>query len=74
MTMNFNDMTQQKFDELLAEAKEQKPNLFQFIEDFIEKKVTDKEVCDYLSMTNDQKQNYICILVVERVNKSTRKH
>ncbi|HFI0327743.1 TPA: hypothetical protein ACGOU4_000268 [Streptococcus suis] len=59
MTMNFNDMTQQKFDELLAEAKEQKPNLFQFIEDFIEKKVTDKEVCDYLSMTNDQKQNYI---------------
>lgn len=57
--MNFNDMTQQKFDELLAEAKEQKPNLFQFIEDFIEKKVTDKEVCDYLSMTNDQKQNYI---------------
>lgn len=72
--MNFNDMTQQKFDELLAEAKEQKPNLFQFIEDFIEKKVTDKEVCDYLSMTNDQKQNYICILVVERVNKSTRKH
>lgn len=57
--MNFNDMTQQKFDELLAEVKEQKPNLFQFIEDFIEKKVTDKEVCDYLSMTNDQKQNYI---------------
>ncbi|HFI0289208.1 TPA: hypothetical protein ACGOVP_001983 [Streptococcus suis] len=57
--MNFNDMTQQKFDELLAEVKEQKPNLFQFIEDFIEKKVTDKEVCDYLSMTNDQRQNYI---------------
>lgn len=57
--MNFNDMTQQKFDELLAKVKEQKPNLFQFIEDFIEKKVTDKEVCDYLSMTNDQKQNYI---------------
>lgn len=57
--MNFNDMTQQKFDELLAEVKEQKPNLFQFIEDFIEKKVTDKEVCDYLSMTNDQQQNYI---------------
>ena len=52
-------MTQQKFDELLAKVKEQKPNLFQFIEDFIEKKVTDKEVCDYLSMTNDQKQNYI---------------
>lgn len=57
--MNFNDMTQQKFDELLAKVKEQRPNLFQFIEDFIEKKVTDKEVCDYLSMTNDQKQNYI---------------
>lgn len=52
-------MAQQKFDELLAEVKEQKPNLFQFIEDFIEKKVTDKEACDYLSMTNDQQQNYI---------------
>ena len=38
--MNFNDMTQQKFNELLAEVKEQNPNLFQFIEDFVDKKVT----------------------------------
>ena len=57
--MNFNDMTQQKFDELLAEVKEQKPNLFQMISDFIDKKVTREEVSVYLSMTNDQKQNYI---------------
>lgn len=38
MAMNLNDMTQQEFDELLAEVKENTPNLFQFIEDFIDKK------------------------------------
>ncbi|AGZ23678.1 hypothetical protein JavanS592_0006 [Streptococcus satellite phage Javan592] len=57
--MNLNDMTQQEFDELLAEVKENTPNLFQFIEDFIDKKVTREEVCVYLSMTSDQQQNYI---------------
>lgn len=57
--MNFNDMTQQKFNELLAEVKEQNPNLFQFIEDFVDKKVTHEEVSVYLSMTSDQQQNYI---------------
>ena len=39
-----NDMTQQEFDELLAEVKENTPNLFQFIEDFVDKKVTHEEV------------------------------
>ena len=57
--MNFNDMTQQKFNELLAEVKEQNPNLFQFIEDFVDKKVTHEEVSVYLSMTSDKQQNYI---------------
>ncbi|MFH6650526.1 hypothetical protein P7J26_09440 [Streptococcus suis] len=52
-------MTQQEFDELLAEAKENTPNLFQFIEDFVDKKVTHEEVSVYLSMTSDQRQNYI---------------
>ncbi|MFU2163687.1 hypothetical protein ACMZ6Z_02555 [Streptococcus pluranimalium] len=59
MTMNLNNMTQQEFDELLAEIKENTPNLFQFIEDFIDKKVTREEVSVYLSMTSDQQQNYI---------------
>ncbi|MBS8077140.1 hypothetical protein F6P73_03795 [Streptococcus suis] len=57
--MNLNDMTQQKFDELLAEVKENTPNLFQFIKDFVNKKVTHEEVSVYLSMTSDQQQNYI---------------
>ncbi len=57
--MNLNDMTQQEFDGLLAEVKEDSPNLFQFIEDFIDKKVTLEEVSVYLSMTSDQQQNYI---------------
>ncbi|HEL1675235.1 TPA: hypothetical protein ACIRI2_001626 [Streptococcus suis] len=59
MAMNLNDMTQQEFDELLAEVKENTPNLFQFIEDFVDKKVTHEEVSVYLSMTSDQRQNYI---------------
>lgn len=57
--MNLNDMTQQEFDELLAEVKEDSPNLFQMISDFIDKKVTREEVSVYLSMTSDQQQNYI---------------
>ncbi|HEL9649476.1 TPA: hypothetical protein U0K07_001692 [Streptococcus suis] len=59
MVMNLNDMTQQEFDELLAEVKENTPNLFQFIKDFVDKKVTHEEVSVYLSMTSDQRQNYI---------------
>ncbi|MDI5952793.1 hypothetical protein QLV94_02660 [Streptococcus equi subsp. zooepidemicus] len=59
MAMNLNDMTQQEFDELLAEVKEDSPNLFQFIKDFVDKKVTHEEVSVYLSMTSDQQQNYI---------------
>lgn len=57
--MNLNDMTQQEFYELLAEVKEDSPNLFQMISDFIDKKVTREEVRVYLSMTSDQQQNYI---------------
>lgn len=57
--MNLNDMTQQEFDELLAEVKENTPNLFQFIKDFVNKKVTYEEVSVYLSVTSDQQQNYI---------------
>ncbi|HFI0563396.1 TPA: hypothetical protein ACGO35_001098 [Streptococcus suis] len=59
MVMNLNDMTRQEFDELLAEVKEDSPNLFQMISDFIDKKVTREEVSVYLSMTSDQQQNYI---------------
>ncbi|MFM0781517.1 hypothetical protein ACYKKF_07020 [Streptococcus suis] len=59
MVMNLNDMTQQEFDELLAEVKENTPDLFQFIEDFVDKKVTHEEVSVYLSMTSGQQQNYI---------------
>ncbi|MCB2862117.1 hypothetical protein [Streptococcus suis] len=59
MVMDLNNMTQQEFDELLAEVKEESPNLSQFIKDFIDKKVTREEASVYLSMTSDQQQNYI---------------
>lgn len=57
--MNLNNMTQQEFNELLAKIKENTPNLFQFIKDFVDKKVTHEEVSVYLSMTYDQQRNYI---------------
>ena len=38
MTLDPNKMTQAEFDEAMAEIKENEPNLFQFIVDFINKK------------------------------------
>jgi hypothetical protein len=33
-------MTQAEFDEVMTEIKEERPNLFQFIADFVDRKVT----------------------------------
>lgn len=38
MTLDLDNMTQAEFDEVIAEIKEECPNLFQFIVDFINKK------------------------------------
>jgi hypothetical protein len=40
MTLDLDNMTQAEFDDLMAEIKENEPNLFQFIVDFINKKVS----------------------------------
>ena len=48
MTTDLNNMTQAEFDELMTEIKEKRPNLFQFIADFVDRKVSTEEVDDFL--------------------------
>ena len=50
MKKDINNMTQAEFDNLMAEVKAEDQNLFQFIVDFVNRKVTSKEVDDFLKM------------------------
>jgi hypothetical protein len=52
-------MTQAEFDEQMAEIKERNPNLFQFIADFVDRKVTTEEVDDWLNMERAEQVEYI---------------
>ena len=59
MTLDLDDMTQAEFDELMAEIKAKRPNLFQFITDFLDRKVTSKEVDEFLKMERTDQVDYI---------------
>lgn len=59
MTLDLDDMTQAEFDELMAEIKAKRPNLFQFITDFLDRKVTSKEVDEFLKMEQTDQVDYI---------------
>ena len=59
MTKNINDMTQAEFDKQMAEIKEKRPNLFQFISDFVDRKVSIEEVEDFLNMKRSDQVVYI---------------
>ena len=59
MTLDLKNMTQAEFDDLLADLKENEPNLFQFIVDFINKKVTVQEVEAFQKMEPEVQQLYI---------------
>ena len=59
MTLDLNNMTQAEFDEVMAEIKEERPNLFQFIADFVDRKVTPKEVDEFLKMERTDQVDYI---------------
>ena len=59
MTLDLNNMTQAEFDEVMADLKENEPNLFQFIVDFINKKVTVQEVEAFQKMEPKVQQLYI---------------
>ena len=59
MTKDINNMTQAEFDNLMAEVKTEDQNLFQFIADFVNRKVTSKEVDDFLKMERSDQVDYI---------------
>ena len=50
MILDLYNMTQAEFDKQMAEIKEKHPNLFQFISDFVDRKVSTEEVDDFLKM------------------------
>ena len=52
-------MTQAEFDDLMVELKENEPNLFQFIVDFINKKVSIQEVEAFQKMEREAQQLFI---------------
>ena len=59
MTLDLDNMTQAEFDEVIAEIKDRNPNLFQFITDFLDRKVSTEEVDDWLNMERAEQVEYI---------------
>ena len=59
MTLDLDDMTQAEFDDFMAEIKSKNPNLFQFITDFLDRKVSTEEVDDWLNMERSDQVDYI---------------
>ncbi|AEH56036.1 hypothetical protein ACVRXJ_08010 [Streptococcus parasanguinis] len=59
MTTDLNNMTQAEFDKQMAEIKEKRPNLFQFIADFVDRKVSTEEVDNFLKMDHRKQVDYI---------------
>ena len=59
MTLDLDNMTQAEFDKQMAEIKERNPNLFQFIADFVDRKVSTEEVDDFLKMKREKQVEYI---------------
>ena len=59
ITPDIRKMTQAEFDNFMADLKVNDPNLFQFIVDFINKKVTVQEVEAFKKMETEVQQLYI---------------
>lgn len=59
MTLDLDNMTQAEFDEAIAEIKDRNPNHFQFITDFLDRKVSTEEVDDWLNMERSDQVEYI---------------
>ena len=59
MTLDLDNMTQAEFDEAMADIKARNPNLFQFIADFVYRKVSTEEVDDFLKMERTDQVEYI---------------
>ena len=59
MDKTTNITTQTEFDELIAEIKGKHPKLFQFLSDFVDRKVTYEEVDDFLKMEQVDRVEFI---------------
>ena len=59
MTLDLDNMTQAEFDEVMTEIKVKRPKLFQFIADFVDRKVSTEEVDDFLKMGRSDQVDYI---------------
>lgn len=59
MTKTTNITTQTEFDELIVEIKEKYPKLFQFLSDFVDRKVTYEEVDGFLKMEQVDRVEFI---------------
>ena len=59
MTLDLKNMTQAEFDEVMAEIKAERPSVFQFIADFVDRKVTPEEVDEFLKMERAEQVDYI---------------
>ena len=59
MTTDLDNMTQAEFDKQMAEIKDRNPNLFQFISDFVDRKVSTEEVDEFLKMERINQVDYI---------------
>ena len=59
ITQDIRKMTQAEFDNFMADLKVNDPNFFQFIVDFINKKVTVQEVEAFQKMEHKAQQLYI---------------
>lgn len=59
MATDLDNMTQAEFDEIMAEIKDRNPNLFQFIADFVDRKVSTEEIDEYLKMKRKKQVDYI---------------
>lgn len=59
MTLDLDNMTQSEFDELMAEIKVKHLKVFQFITDFLDRKVTPEEVDEFLKMERSVQVEYI---------------
>lgn len=59
MTKNIKEMTQAEFDNLISEIKEKAPKVFLIIQDFVNRKLSSKEVDILLSMNNKDQLHFI---------------
>ena len=59
MTLDLKNMTQAEFDKQMAEIKDRNPNLFQFISDFVDRKVSTEEVDEFLKLERTDQVEYI---------------